>query len=289
MFNRNMRKKAMNDSEKDFYKLMNNAVFGKTMENVRNHMDIKLVNGDNTKKIIKLVSNPLYEKSIIYNDNLIGIHMKKKVTLLYKPIYCGMAILDLSKVLMYNYYYKNLIPKYGCENIKLVMTDTDSLLLYIKTNDVYKDMLLDYNNYDFSEYTIERLEQIYSSLTEEEKQQIKIPLKEIQSINKKVIGKFKDETSDTYIPEAVALRSKQYAITTDNDKEKKKLKGIKKNVVEREIGFKDYKRMILNNSNAIKKTMNTIRSINHEIYTISQNKVALCSYDDKKLYIRQWD
>ena len=104
------RKAAKNDFEKDFLKLMNNAVFGKTMENLRKRIDVKLVNS--IKKRNKLVSKPNYNSMKIFNKNLIGINMKKISLTLNRPIYCGMSILDISKTLMYDFHYNTIIEKY---------------------------------------------------------------------------------------------------------------------------------------------------------------------------------
>ena len=111
-FNTEKRTKAQNDFEKDFYKLMNNAVFGKTMENLRNRVDIHFVTNNEkwgkhaTKKMSTLekkIASPLYNGHIIYNESLTAIKMNKKAITLNKPIYCGMAILDLSKLHMFRF------------------------------------------------------------------------------------------------------------------------------------------------------------------------------------------
>ena len=96
--NTTLRTEAKNDFEKDFFKLMNNSVFRKTMENVRNHRDIKLVTANERRK--KLVSEPNYHNTKYFSENLLAIEMKKTRVVLNKPIYLGQTILDISKTLM---------------------------------------------------------------------------------------------------------------------------------------------------------------------------------------------
>ena len=130
--NTELRKNGKNDFEKDFFKLMNNSVFGKTMENIRNRVDIQLCS--KKEKASKLFSKTNFDKRTILSENLIVIHMHRKKIMLNKPIYLGMSILDLSKTLMYEFHYNYIKPKYG-ENANLLFTDTDSLMYEIKTQD----------------------------------------------------------------------------------------------------------------------------------------------------------
>ena len=135
--NTNLRTKGKNDFEKDFFKLMNNSVFGKTMENIRNRVDVRLVN--NIKKAEKLISKPNLKHWTKYDDNLVAVHLKRTKLIFNKPVYCGMAILDISKTLIYDFHYKYIKPKYG-EKAKLLMTDTDSLCYEIETEDFFEDI-----------------------------------------------------------------------------------------------------------------------------------------------------
>ena len=167
------RKEAKNEFEKDFFKLMNNSVFGKTMENVRNHRDIKLVMTD--KKRNKLVSEPNYHTTKLFSENLLATEMKKTKVKMNKPVYLGMSILDISKTLMYEFWYDYIKPKYR-DRASLCYMDTDSFVIYVITEDFYEDIAndverwFDTSNYDYND---------------------KRPL----SIgkNKKVIGLFKEE------------------------------------------------------------------------------------------------
>ena len=148
--NTKLRKEAKNDFEKDFFKLMNNSVFGKTMENVRNHRDIKIVTTNRQRSI--LVSEPNYHTTNHISENLLIIEMKKTEVKMIKPIYLGLSILDIPKILMYEFWYGYIKPKYG-DRTKLCYTDTDSFVIYIKTEDFYEDIANDVEKwFDTSKY-----------------------------------------------------------------------------------------------------------------------------------------
>ena len=133
--NTELRKKAQNEFEKNFFKLMNNSVFGKTMENVRNHRDIKLVTSDKRRK--QLISEPNYHLHKNLLEHLMAIEMKKIRIKMTKPLYLSMSILDISKTLMYKFWYDYIKPKYG-DKTKLCYTDSDSFIIHIITEDFYK-------------------------------------------------------------------------------------------------------------------------------------------------------
>ena len=181
---------------------MNNAVFGKTMENVRKHRDIKLVTTD--KKRSKAVSQPNYHTMNYISGDLLIIEMKRTKVKMNKPIYLGLPILEISKLLMYEFWYDYKKPKYG-DNVKLCYMYTDSFIMNIKTEDLYKDTADDVEKrFDTSNYEVDR------------------PLS--TGKNKKVIGLMKDELGGRVISEFVALRSKTYSYLTDDCKEDKKAK-----------------------------------------------------------------
>ena len=138
--NTKLKTEAKNDFEKDFLKLMNDAVFGKTMENVRKHRDIKLVTTD--KRRNQLVSEPNYHTTKYFSENLLAIEMKKTKVKMNKPVYLGMSILDISKTLMYEFWYDYIKPKYQ-DKAKLCYMDTDSFVIHIKTEDFYEDIAND--------------------------------------------------------------------------------------------------------------------------------------------------
>ena len=135
--NTNLRANANNEFEKDFFKLMNNSVFGKTMENIRNRVDISLVNSEAKAK--KLAAKPNFKHCNIFDENLVAIHMKKTKLVFNKPVYLGMCILDLSKTLMYDFHYNYIKNKFN-DKATLLFTDTDSLAYEIETEDFYKDI-----------------------------------------------------------------------------------------------------------------------------------------------------
>ena len=196
-FNTEKRKNARNDFEKDVYKLMNNAIFGKTMEDKRKHLDFEVVSDET--RYMKCVSNPNFKHSHIINENLVGVEKQKTKLKLDKPIFIGMSILDLSKQHMYKFYYDVMKPKYG-DNIKMVYTDTDSFVFHTKTNDIYEDLNTIKKEIDFSDYPKEH--------------------KCYDGNNKKVLGKFKDELKSKIITGFIALRPKCYAYSVYGDDKK---------------------------------------------------------------------
>ena len=137
--NTEFRKQAKSNFDTDFYKLMKNSVFGKTMENLRNRTDVKIVREWETDKIRKLMSSPSFDRFTIFGNGMAGIHVHKTRLVLNKPVYTGMTILENSKLKMYDFFYNHLKSRYG-RKCELIYTDTDSLLLNIHTEDVYKDM-----------------------------------------------------------------------------------------------------------------------------------------------------
>ena len=259
--NTNLRTQAKNNFEKDFFKLMNNSVFGKTMENIRNRVNVKLVNAGEQFK--KLTAKPNYESRKIFNENLVSVHMKKTSLTMNKPVYLGMSILDLSKTLMFDFHYKYIKPKYG-KQAKLLFTDTDSFLYEIQTEDFYKDIFGDVKDrFDTSDYP--------------EGHPSGIPT----GVNKKVLGMFKDEAAGKIIKEFVGLRAKLYSYKMDEGKENKRCKGIKKAVVEKSIRHEDYKTCLETGKEQLRR-QNIIRSYEHTLYTEEVNKIALSATDDKR-------
>ena len=261
ILNTKLRTQAKNEFEKDFFKLMNNSVFGKTMENIRNRVDIKLVN--NKKQAEKLSAKPNFKHCNIFSEDLVAIHMKKTKLVFNKPVYLGMCILDLSKTLMYDFHYNYIKQKYGAK-AKLLLTETDSLMYEIQTEDFYKDISGDVKDrFDTSDYPPNHPSGIPSGF------------------NKKVLGMFKDEVNGRYIEEFVGLRAKLYSYKMFEGEESKKCKGVKKSVVKKSITHEDYKNCLFTGKKQLRK-MNIIRSHMHEVYTEEVNKVALCSDDDKR-------
>ena len=258
--NTELRKLAKNDFEKDLFKLMNNSVFGKTMENIRKHREIKLVTTD--KKRSKLVSEPNYHTINLISEDLSIIEMKKTKVKMNKPIYLGLSILEVSKTLMYEFWYDYMKPKYA-NNVKLCYMDMDSFIMNIKTNDFYKDISNDVENrFDTSNYEANR------------------PLP--TGKNKKVIGLMKDELNGKIIMEFVTLRLKTYSFVTHDGKEDKKAKGTKKCIIKKMIKFNDYKKCLLDDE-VILKSQKRFISKKHDTYTENINKIALSNNDDKRI------
>ena len=257
--NTEFRKQARSDFGTDFYKLMNNSVFGKTMENLRNRIDVKIVREWEQTKIRKLVSDPAYNRFTVFSNDMAGIHMHKRRLVLNKPVYMGMTILENSKILMYDFHYNHLKARYGprCE---LVYTDTDSLLLDIQTEDVYQDMKDHLWLYDTSNYSKDH------------------PLYDAR--NKKVLGKMKDECGGGPIEEVVALRPKMYSIKKAGSNITK-AKGVKKNVIEREITHEQYKEALFGKKQYMHK-MKILPSEGHEMYGMCMNKISISPFDTKR-------
>ncbi|PFX14418.1 hypothetical protein AWC38_SpisGene21422 [Stylophora pistillata] len=201
---------------------MNNSVFGKTMENIRKRVDVRLLN--NRKKAQKLSAKPNFKHCTIFDENLIAIHMGRTSLIKFdKPVFCGMAILDLSKTLMYDFHYNYTKKKYG-DKAKLFFTVTDSLMYEIETEDFYKDIAAD-------------VEETFDTCNFPKDHNSKIPT----GCNKIVLGMIKDEAGGKIIEESVGLRAKLYSYKILEGKEEKKCKGIKKTVIKKNITHEDYK------------------------------------------------
>src|SRR5437868_7564014 len=254
-YNTDMRTKAKNSFEKDYYKLLNNAYFGKTMENVRKRINVILVT--EAKRLKKLASKPNYEDFIVFHEHLLG---EQETLKLNKPIYIGFSVLELSKLAMFEFHYRHMEPKYG-DNLKLCFTDTDSLLYEITTDDVYKDMQEDLHLYDTSDYPTNH------------------PLH--SNKNNKIPGLMKDEMNGQIIEEFVGLRAKMYSVKLFGGKELKKAKGVPKNVVDKEIQHDNYKRSLMQQWQANAR-FNTIKSKRHQLRLLEMKKKSLCPGDDKR-------
>ena len=256
--------------EKDFFKLMNNSVFGKTMENVRKHKNIKLIT--NEKKFKKEVMKPNFKgPSIRFSENLMAVEMGKTHIKMTKPVYLGQAILDLSKMVMYEFHYDYMLPKYG-EKVKLCYMDTDSFVYRIETFDFYKDVAGDVKErFDTSKYPeVKEGDRDYRPLT--------------VGLNMMKIGMMKDELCGKIMIEFIALRAKLYAYKMLDEKnpEEKKCKGVKKCVVEKALSFDDYKRCLEDGKNIYREQI-LFQNKKHNVYTSAINKIALNRDDDKRI------
>ena len=194
-FNTRLRPAASNDFEKDFYKLMDNSVFEKTMENIRNHGNIKLVNDE--EEYLRNVMCPNFKSGTLLGPDQMSCEMGKVKVVMNKPIYLGQAILDLSKTIMYEFHYDYMKRKYKDEDLKLCYMDTDSLIYSIRTEDFYADIADDVKaRFDSSGYVPDR----------------PLPVGK----NKKVIGLMKDELGGEIMREFVSLRPKMYSYKVGN-------------------------------------------------------------------------
>ena len=260
--NTELRKEAKNDFEKDFFKLMNNSVFGKTMENVRNHRDIKIVTANKQRN--RLASEPNYHTTKYISKDLLIMEMKKVEVTMNKPIYLGQAILDISKTLIYEFWYNYIKPEYG-DKARLCYMDTDSFVIYIKFEDFYKDIHNDVKRwFDTSNY--------------HKKDERPLPIGE----NKKAIGFFEDELGGKIMTEFISLRANAYAYSMEDSSEHKKAKATKKGVIKNELKLKDYKDSLFNNE-IILKSQQRFKSDHHRVYTEEVNKIVLSSNDDKRI------
>jgi hypothetical protein len=259
-FNTKKRQLAENDFEKNFFKLMNNSFFGKTMENKRKRINVKLISNENM--LTKYTSKPTFVNAKIFDENLVAVHCKMEKIKLDKPIYVGFCILDISKTLMYDFHYGYIKKNYG-NKAKLLFTDTDSLCYEIETKDIYKDMYENKELFDLSEIEDERLLQFKDNT------------------NKKALGKMKPEYVNKPIEEFIGLKSKMYSIKFADGKEDKKAKGIVKSVIKNDIKHDMYKN-VLETGGRRHNNMTVIRSNKHQLYTMLINKVSLSAYDDKR-------
>ena len=228
------------------------------MENIRKHRNIKLVT--NRESYLKTMMNSNFKSGILFGENLMGCEMGKIKVVMNKPVYLGQAILDLSKIIMYEFHYDYMKPKCG-DDLTLCYMDTDSLVYHIKTNDFYADIADDMQTgFDTSGYC----------------SNCPLPI----GLNKKVIGLMKDELGGAIMTEFVALL---YSFGKIDGSEDKKCKGIKKCVVKKTLSFDDYKNCLLANSGDVYRSQLMFRSTNHEVHTIEVNKVALNRDDDKQI------
>ena len=244
--NTKLRKEAKNGFEEDFFKLMNNSVFEKTMENVRKHRDVKLETTDEKRN--KLVSEPNYHTT------------KVKMN---KPVYLDMSILDISKTLMYKFWYDYFKPKYR-DRAKLCYTDTDSFIIHIITEDFFEDISNDVEIwYDKSNY--------------DENDKRSLPIGK----NIKVVSLFQD-LGGRIMKEFCALCAKTYSHLMDDDSEVKKSIETKKCVIKPEVVFENYTDCLFKYK-IILKSQQRFKNDHHKVYTEEVNKIALSSNDDKRL------
>ncbi|XP_057308127.1 uncharacterized protein LOC130646012 [Hydractinia symbiolongicarpus] len=223
--NTRLRTAARSEFEKDFYKLMNLSVFGKTMENIRNYRNIQLVT--NEEKYTKLVMRPNFKGVNRFSNHLLGVEIGKTEVKMNKPVYIGHAIFDMSKIVMYEFHYDYMQPLYGSK-LQLCYMDTDSFVYDIKTHDFYKDIAQDVEKrFDTSAYN-----------TDDGRP---LPIGK----NKKVVGLIKSELAGKIMTEFITLRAKLYAYKSrTKEGGNRKAKGVKRCVTIKSIPFDDYQRCL---------------------------------------------
>lgn len=264
--NTKKRTESKNPFEKNLYKLMSNAIYGKCVENVRKRVEIKLVSHWRGRYGAKsLISKPNFKKRTIFNKSLVAIEMEKTNIVVNKPIIVGVAILEISKTLMYNFHYDFMLKEHGSEKCQLLYTDTDSFLYSIQDRNIYETMKKHPERFDTSDFATDN--------------QFGIKLR-----NKKIPGLMKDENKGNIMSEFVGLRAKMYSIKVKEKakfKVTKRAKGVKKHILSKKISFKNYVDCVMSNL-VIKHIQPSIRSRLHKVYTINESKKVLDAQDNKR-------
>ena len=266
-FNSQKRASSNNAFDKDFYKLKNNALFGKTMEDVRKRINYKLVTDED--KFNKMAASPFFHDRDIITNDIVGVHLLKPKVVLDKPVFIGQAVLDYSKLEMYNLYYKVLPQCPLIKKLQLVGGDTDSFFLTIATDtnitlsDVFNNLAqyIDTSNYPPSH-------PMYST------------------VNKAKLGCFKDETAGQILEEMILLRPKMYSMKfKDLDTSIKRAKGISKHVVH--SMRHDTYREAFEDKKTTHVQMTIIRSKQHTLRTTTFRKRALSAWEDKRCWVSE--
>ncbi|CAB0032319.1 unnamed protein product [Trichogramma brassicae] len=267
--NTEKRKNSNNDFEKQQYKLCNNAIFGKTMENVRKRIDVKLVSSwDGRYGAEAQISKPNFHSRAIFDENLVAIQLSKTSVTIDKPVYVGFSILDISKTRLYRFHYDFMRDRFG-SNCKVLYTDTDSLVYEIRGQNVYEVMKHKDNINEFDTFDYEKDNPFGMPLLRE---------------NSKKIGLMKDELCGKILRRFCGLRSKMYSVDIQNGGVIKKIKGIKSSVVKNTITFDDYLQCLQENA-IISREQHNIRSRLHVLRSEKERKIALSPHDDKRYLV----
>ena len=250
-FNTGKRKQSSCEFDKNFFKLMINCVYGKSMENSRKRINVKLINDQKT--YLKYVNKPNFISQKMFDKNFVAVHCVKTVLTLNKLIYVEFCILELSKLLMYQFHYDYVLKTF---NAKLLFTGTESFVYEIKDDNVYDQYFKGKRLFDFSGYP---KDSVY-----------------YDSLNKKVLGKMKDELNGVKIVEIFGLKPKMCSLIADNDKEVNKAKGVNK-----KFRHEEYLNVLFNKK-VVRHKMKRIQSVLHYVGTYDINKILLSCSDDKK-------
>ena len=268
--NTELRAKGKNAFEKDFFKLMNNSVFGKTMENLRKRVSIELVK--DVERAEKLVNKPNFADVKIFDEFLIAVKMRKTRVVMNKPIFAGMTTLDLSKLLMFDFQYGYVKKKW--ENCSVLYTDTDSLVLEIETEDFFADIAADVpewfdtNNFSPKHPAVEKALPIVPE-------------------NNKKIGLMKDDCDGAIMTEFVALRPKLYSFLVEANeeiREKQRAKGVKKCMIKKSLRHANFVKCLMTKESQMRK-QSFFRSRDHHLFTENMTKIALSAKDDKRIIL----
>ena len=260
--NTKLRQQSKNDFDIALYKLLNNSLFGKTIQDNRKHLKVKIAL--NEYQCNKWIRKPIFEQFHILNENTTLMKLKKPSVKLDKPIYIGFSILDLTKYHMYLLHY-NLFKKYYQQNIQLIYTDTDSYVYYIKTENVYDDLrdifagVMDFSNFS-------KDHELYDDK------------------NNKALGYLKSEYGEKCVNEFIGIKSKSYSIIYDEESNKRTAKGLQKAVLKKFIKHNHYKKVIEEN-NVFVTNMTRFQSKSHEIHTIKTEKMIFMPMDDKRFIL----
>lgn len=268
-FNTNLRAKSKFKFEQTILKLMNNAIYGKTMQNIRKHRRVKLVNKWEGRYGAKhLISSPAFKSRFVFDEDLISVELNKTHVIFDKPLYVGMAILDISKTCVYEFHYDFMLQRFDPSHCQLLYIDTDGLMYEIHCSDVYHELISkNLHRFDTSDYPSNNIYQI-------------------PQVNKKVPGLMKDELNGSILTTFIGLRSKMYTYLYLTEKEKcvKKAKGVKKAVLKNHITYKDYKDCLFGKQEKMASQC-SIRSFAHKVFSIKQRKVGLSPFDNKRYIV----
>ena len=234
-FNTEKIKQSTDLFNKNLYKLLNKCIYGKSIENQRERVNVKLIN--NKKAYLRCVNKPYFISQKSFDKNFVAIHRVKTVLTLNKPIYVGFSILELSKLLMYQFHYDYVLRTFDA---KLLFTDTDSLVYEIKDSNVYDQCFKDKHMFDFSGYP---KDSVYYDISKKKRE---------------ILGKMKDELNGVKIVEFVDLKSKMYSLIADNDKEVNKAKGVNKKIRHNEYVHALFNKKSYNTQNNTQKNTEQI-------------------------------
>ena len=259
--NTDKRSAAKSAFEKDFYKLMNNAVYGKTCENLRKRVDVRIIKRD--RKRLSILQKPNCKGFKIFDENLIGVNLAKFKLKINKPTYVGFAVLEISKHLMYTFHYNFIRRKYQ-DKAKLLFTDTDSLMYEIEREDLYQDFHDSKDLFDFASFPKDS--QFFDAT------------------NNKVIGKFKDEENGIPIIEFVGPKAKLYSYQKENRDGARRAKGIQRSIVRQKLSHQSFHDQLFHPEVSLLEN-NRIQSDRHHLFTSSLLKKGLNSFDDKRFLL----